>query len=409
MPVVYWVNMNASPKTLRFIIIILSVLIIGVSFCLLTINDQRPAAKTGHYATLMGREFYDRAYASGSTLIKAPDKTAGGIVNHHLLAAPLLAQFFDGLKDQKIKHLIIIGPDHMSRGKNSVTISTQGWKTGYGDVRPDAALINRLSSEGAVNIEDAPFDYEFSVGGLVTFAKRSLPKALVTTIIVRSDAKNDDLIKLAAALPRSSDTLVVASIDFSHYLPSDVADFHDLTARAIISNFDIDNFDKLEIDSVPTLRVAMEYFKLRGAMTDTLVASSNSAKLTGQLDLQETTSYLNQYFSRSTYSRTRISGPVVFDVKTSLYLGNLGKNAKIVSPEDRFMRGFMSIDYGSTLPTQFKKPNLAVGIARYADKTVYYLFPTIVEKGTRRLMTAGEKTVYFRQNNIKESIVTYNN
>jgi len=360
----------------------------------------------------MSPEFYDEAYKNAPTTISALPETVGGIVNHHLLAAPLLAQFFDGLAKQKPEHLIIIGPDHLSRGSSPITISAEGWGTAYGDLHPDSALIDQLSNSGAAHIEEWPFDYEFSVGGLVTFAKRSFPDIDVTTIILRGDAPEAALAKLAAALPRSPDTLVVASLDFSHYLPTDVADFHDLTNRAVISDFDTADLDKIEIDSIPTLRVALEYFQLRGALTDTLVASTNSAKITGKLDTQETTSYLNQYFS--------VGEKSPFVVKTSLYLGSggtppnplfskEGADMKIISPEDRFMRGFIGLDDGSTLPADLKKPDLAVGTARYSDKTIYYLFPTTVEKGTRRLMTAAEERSYLRQNGIKESIITIQN
>jgi AmmeMemoRadiSam system protein B len=346
----------------------------------------------------MSPEFYDEAYKNEPTTIPALPETVGGIVNHHLLAAPLLAQFFDGIANQKPKHLIIIGPDHLSRGSSPITVSAEGWGTAYGNLRPNTALIDQLSNDKIAHIEEWPFDYEFSVGGLVTFAKRSLPGVDVTTIILRGDASNDALERLAAALPRSPDTLVVASLDFSHYLPTDAADFHDLTNRAVISDFDTAEFDKVEIDSLPTLRVALQYFQLRNALTDTLVASTNSAKITDKLDAPSTTSYMNQYFS--------VGAKKPFTVQTSLYLAG---NKTIISDEDRFMRGFMNIDDGSTLPADLKKPNLAVGIAKYPDKTVYYLFPTTVEKGTRRLMTAAEERSYLRQNGIKESIMTVQN
>jgi AmmeMemoRadiSam system protein B len=362
-----------------------------------TSSATRGEVGNKHLATLMSPAFYDEAYKNAPPVVAAPSDTAGGIVNHHLLAAPLLAQFFEGLKNQKIKHLVLIGPDHLSRGSEPITISAETWGTPYGDLRPNTALIDQLSNESLAHIEEWPFDYEFSVGGLVTFAKRSLPDADVATIILRGDASNEALAKLAATLPRSSDTLVVASLDFSHYLTSDAADFHDLTSRAVISDFEINNFDKIEIDSLPSLRVALQYFQLRNALSDTLIASTNSAKITGKLDAPSTTSYMNQYFSAG--------AKTPFAVKTSLYLAG---NKTIVSDEDRFMRGFMSFDNGSTLPAAIKKPNLAVGFAQYPGKTVYYLFPIAHDKTGARLMTAAEEKAYFRQNNIKESIVTDN-
>ena len=43
-----------------------------------------------HLATLMSPAFYDEAYKNEPTTIPALPETVGGIVNHHLLAAPLL-------------------------------------------------------------------------------------------------------------------------------------------------------------------------------------------------------------------------------------------------------------------------------------------------------------------------------
>jgi AmmeMemoRadiSam system protein B len=371
-----------------------------------TTKPEQPAA--AHYATLMGKEFFDEAYRLMPPIAKTDQPVAGGIVNHHLLAAPLDAQFFAGLAAQKPKRIILIGPDHLSRGKRPITATSGTWKTPYGDLATDTELTAALADSHLVNIEETPFDYEFSVGGLVPFIKRSLPDAKVITIILRNDAKAKELDNLVAALPQDQNTIIVGSIDFSHYLPSDVANFHDLTNLAITSAFDWDSLDKLEIDSVPTMRAVLKYAEIRKAQTSTVVAHTNSAEATKNLDAQETTSYLNMYFS--------LGPKTPFVVKTALYLGDdrtpptpsftKRGQLRIISPEDRFMNGFMNINDGSSLPEKLKLPNLAVGIARYTDKTVYYLFPTILEKGLRRLMTAPERTAYFRQNKLNESIVT---
>lgn len=351
-----------------------------------------------HYSTLMGKEFFDRAYTQAPTIVKTDSPIAGGTVNHHLLAAPLDAQFFEGLAAQKPKRVILIGPDHMSRGRQTITTTAGTWRTPYGDLTIDTALINELAGKKIANIEESPFDFEFSVGGLVPFIKRSLPQVKTITIIVRSDATEEQLKNLSNALPRDNDTVVVASIDFSHYLPSRAADFHDLTNRAVINAFDYSNFDKLEIDSVPSLRVLLKYLEQRGAQKATLVANTDSAKITGKLDTQETTSYLNQYFS---IGRSAPTG-----IETSLYIPP-GK--KIVSAENRFMHGFMESAVASDLPQYLQLPNLAVGMAASADKITYFLFPTATDKAGTRLMTAAEEKEFFRQNGIKESIITVQN
>jgi len=360
-----------------------------------TTNNQKP---TTHYSTLMGKEFFDRAYeqmpVSNNQQPETNNRIAGGTINHHLLAAPLDAQFFQGLAEQKPKRVILIGPDHLSRGRQPITVSAGTWATPYGELATDIKLVADLARRNLANIEESPFDYEFSVGGLVPFIKRSLSDAKVATIIVRIDAKDADLDALAAALPTDKDTVVVASIDFSHYLPSRAAEFHDITNRAIINAFAYSKFDNLEIDSPPTLRVLLKYLERRGTQKATLLASTDSAKITNQLDTPETTSYLNQYFSAG--------GPASMNIKTSLYVP-AGK--KIVSAEDRFNRGFMTADDGSSLPKDIKHPDLAVGIVKSAMATTYYLFPFTHDKTGYRLMTAEEERAYFRRNNIDSAII----
>jgi len=358
-----------------------------------TPTHQNPNS-TVHYSTLMGKEFFNLAYKQAPTIIKTDSPIAGGTVNHHLLAAPLDAQFFEGLAKQKPKRIILIGPDHMSRGSAPITTTLGIWRTPYGDLQTDTELITNLTRWHLVNIEESPFDYEFSVGGLVPFVKRSLPDAMITTIIVKVNTTNTDLDALAAALPTDNDTVVIGSIDFSHYLPSRAAEFHDITNRAILNAFDYDNFNRLEIDSPTTLRVLLKYLERRDAKKATLVASTDSAKITGKLDTQETTSYLNQYFSKGE------SAPL--DIKTSLYIPS---RKKIISMENRFMGGYLHPNDGVSLPKNLKYQNMAVGIVENNTTTTYYLFPFIKDKIDYRLMTTSEEGLYFKQHNIDNAII----
>ncbi len=387
----------------KALIIVLSILLVAAATALFWPTGPGPVPAKGpvpfvHYSTLMGKDFFDRAYEQmpGSNNQQPTTKypIAGGTVNHHLLAAPLDAQFFQGLAAQMPKRVILIGPDHMSRGKMPITVSAGTWRTPYGDLVTDTNLVEDLARRNLANIEESPFDHEFSVGGLVPFIRRSLPDAEIVTIIVKVDTKESSLDALAAALPSDPDTAVVASIDFSHYLPSRAAEFHDFTNRAIIDSFDYAAFDRLEIDSPPSLRVLLKYLERRGARKATLLASTDSAKITGLLDSQETTSYLNQYFSSG--------APAPFEAKTSLYVP-AGK--KIISGENRFMRGFMTLDDGSALPSELKRPDLAVGIVKTSDATSYYLFPIIREKDAYRLMNAAEEEAYLAKNRLKSAII----
>lgn len=90
-----------------------------------------------------------------------------------------------------------------------------------------------------------------------------MPNAKIVPLIVKdifSFQSGDDFAEnLDKILPENS--LIIASLDFSHYLPSNAADFHDEKSLAVLSNFDYDGIKFLDVDSKPALRI---FIKLLG-------------------------------------------------------------------------------------------------------------------------------------------------
>jgi len=259
-----------------------------------------PAEKLPVHASYFSRqEFFDEAYQDGEAEVKAPaDFVYGGIVPHHLFVKDKIAAWFAGLKNFDYKTIVIIGPNHFNAGAADVIFSSAEWQTPYGVIEPDRDLGEALTRAGFAD-EESPFNFEHSVSGLVSFIKHDFPQAKILPVILKFGTAKDEAEILAATLAEAVDpreTLIIASVDFSHYQSVAVADFHDEKSEAAIENFDFPALAGLEIDSPASLQAILKYLQTVGAEKSDLIYHTNSGKLVGDFD-SPTTSHHFYYFS----------------------------------------------------------------------------------------------------------------
>ncbi len=225
------------------------------------------------------------------------DEVFGGIVSHHFLVAPKIAEFFAGLKNQPIETIVIVGPNHFSYGEEDIQISKYPYNTPWGTLEPDSAIIENLLEKSFIKNEEIPFNKEHSISALVGFIKYYLPETKIVPIILKRNTSVKKAEKLAAAfdeiLPKKS--IVIASVDFSHHLTEISADFHDAFSLSVIKSFDYARLYELEIDSPPSVYATLKYLEKRGAQKITYT-NINSADFTNQPDRANITSYAFAYF-----------------------------------------------------------------------------------------------------------------
>ena len=149
-----------------------------------------------------------------------------------------------------------------------------------------------------VTVDEEVMSEEHSIYSLMPFIRKSLPDAWVLPFIFRDDASSSTLDQFVAELSRilPDDAVIVASIDFSHYQTSPVADFHDELAKSVIRSFDYDRLSALETDSTPSLHAFLKLMEARGAESIAYEIHSNAAKLTGDAGATNITSYYSPYF-----------------------------------------------------------------------------------------------------------------
>jgi len=252
-----------------------------------------------HYSYFSNKSFFDDAYKNIPQKSITINQVKGILVNHHLLAPNLIAETIDTIATKNKITVVLISPNHFSSGQGQIISSLYQWDTPYGILNSDCENISKLEKQGVLNIDEYPFKKEHGISGIIPFIKKSLPNAKIIPIIIKETLSENDLNKFVDSLYATlgNNVLIIGSFDFSHYLPDNVAQFHDKKSISVIKNFDYIGLKTTEIDSVPGLEITMRYMEKEGALNFNLIANTNSSQILHDPTIEETTSYINGSFS----------------------------------------------------------------------------------------------------------------
>lgn len=180
----------------------------------------------------------------------------GGVVSHHSLINQHIDEFWDSLSNRVDPQVIIlVGPDHQDLAQEAIVYTAD--KTVFpGYVSLDQDLISQLK----ILITDDPnvFKSEYSIQIQLPFIYHYFPQVKIIPILFRSDTTADQVIHFARALHSflAEDTVVVASVDFSHYLTEAEANQNDSETFQALQEFNystLSHFGPGHVDSDESL------------------------------------------------------------------------------------------------------------------------------------------------------------
>jgi MEMO1 family protein len=217
----------------------------------------------------------------------------GIVLPHHIPTTieGLIEYYVKVGKTQTVRRIIIVGPDHTDSGIAPVTTSNTAFVTRFATLKPIPGLATELQEKGLAHIEENPFINEHSIGAQVLVISKVFPKAEITPIIIRSDAKKSKLDAIAVELAKNLDenTILVASVDFSHYLPTAQAVPIDHISGEVVKNLDLDAISLIEADSSESMTVFMKTMVLKKAN------QTDSFKVENTNDLMQNSDYTTGY------------------------------------------------------------------------------------------------------------------
>lgn len=230
----------------------------------------------------------------------------GGIVPHHLAAQSFIAEMFRMLADrEKVpKTVVILSPNHAEAGEPFIQTVNGIWETPDGFVETDAMKVDEIARYFETPLQNEALRGEHGVYNILPFVRHFLPGTKVVPITLRfATPKNDQdvLVELLSRwLSQSEDVVVIASIDFSHYLSSEEAKRKDEETRISMQQHDYSEIASYRSDHLDTptgLLVLLRTMRLVGADRQTILQYDNSGETLGR-PFAKTTSHFLVIFTK---------------------------------------------------------------------------------------------------------------
>ena len=244
------------------------------------------------------RMFADRSYYEGQA-VELPPNTKVVIVPHAQIALGMSAAAIGGLARRGPKTVVLLGPNHRAIAPRIAT-TYAAFSTFDGLALPREDLIRSLESKGLAGVNDALFEEEHSIGAVVPVIARYLGGARVVPVIFQKSARLDGAKKAIAEACDFSDpdTVIVASIDFSHGLTS--REEHGRRAKMLeyIEDFNaaaILGLDSTYLDAPALLSALLQLLQENGIRNMAVIDGANIAELAGY-EVPDATGFLTIAF-----------------------------------------------------------------------------------------------------------------
>jgi len=228
---------------------------------------------------------------------------AAGIVPHHITAATLISGFFAGASalaedyNNPYDLVIILAPNHFG-DLADVVLSDRDWDIGSG-VLTDRNFVEDLMNLRHINtaISHEHLENDHSASILIPYIHHYLPNTKVAPVLLRRSLSLSETFNLFDWLldwinKSNQNILLVASIDFSHFLTSAEAAQKDLVTANAIQNKDYQLIHSLSdhyLDSPASLIIFLKYLDALG-LSPQIILNTEASEFLGP-GLCETTSY----------------------------------------------------------------------------------------------------------------------
>lgn len=232
-----------------------------------------------------------------------PAEIKGGIVPHHLIAGGMIASFFKTISAEQFEVVVVIAPNHKGTGVKTVHTGNWSWQTPFGILEADTDVVNSLIDSKIADINFDLLQDDHSIAGLVPYIKYYMPDSKIVPIMLHGNFGLQEAQKLGQNLHEKLEkehkkSVIIASVDFSHYLPLEKAEQMDEISIKAIENRDINliqHFNNDYMDSPPSIIALLSAMDASGAEYMKILGHSNSDRITCARS-SETTSYFTVVF-----------------------------------------------------------------------------------------------------------------
>jgi len=221
-----------------------------------------------------------------------------GVVPHHDVAATLISGFFASAATYSYDLVIILGPNHQG-DLAEIILSCKGWDVGSGLAAHGGFVQDMLAAPGIdAVVSHAHMEYDHSAAVLIPFVYHYLPGAQVAPLLLNRSMSFGGTVRLFEWLHQwiensGKDVLLLASVDFSHFLtPQEAFRRDQITIPAMLGQeyHFLHGLNYHYLDSAAAIIIFLMYLEALGLVPEILDHTDASEFLGFGLD--ETTSYI---------------------------------------------------------------------------------------------------------------------
>ena len=178
-----------------------------------------------------------------------PRNVVGLICPHagYVYSGPVAAHaFYELAIDGKPDTVVLLGPNHTGYGSALALMREGTWRTPLGDVEIDTELSDAILHETKiVDVDDTAHRYEHSIEVQLPFLQFLYGNTFKIVPICYLMQDYDSAMEIGRALTEALDTtntVVIASSDMTHYEPAKVAASKDQAALKAVTDMDAKRF-----------------------------------------------------------------------------------------------------------------------------------------------------------------------
>ena len=253
-------------------------------------------------------ELVEKCFSEAGKKAK-PVSAYAGVAPHagYLYSGVPAAATFLGIKElENAETVVVVGPNHTGVG-GLIALSTEDWELPTGVVKNDIEFGKAmLNGANFLKKDNGAHRMEHSIEVQLPFLQHLNPKAKIVPVCMMDQslegARDVADAVFAAERELGKEVVVVASSDFSHYIPSGDAEERDKKAMGQILKLDADGFQKerkaqdWSICGYGPITVSILYAKAKGSKKGLEVMYTNSGKVTG--DYSQVVAYASIIFPR---------------------------------------------------------------------------------------------------------------
>ncbi|MCX6814672.1 MAG: AmmeMemoRadiSam system protein B [Candidatus Aenigmarchaeota archaeon] len=244
--------------------------------------------------------FYPSSKEKLSSQLSSLFSQAGASEKYRIVVSPHAGYVYSGLGAacaigslKPADTFIVLGPNHTGLGEKFSIMSQGVWKTPLGDVEIDMMTALALKRSGVLEEDDWAHASEHSIEVQLPFLQHKFGKlTFVPVCIMNTDYSQDFLNKcgrlgeLIGLLMKEKSIGLVASSDFSHYVPAKSAEKYDKQAIERISSLDVKGFfetlkrNRATVCGYGPIAVAMSAARSLSLKQGELIKYTNSGDVT---------------------------------------------------------------------------------------------------------------------------------